>query len=55
LRAGNRIAGPALVFEYSASTVIPPDYSCVLDGFGNMIITRKQSKLRAGPASESGS
>ncbi len=55
LRAGNRIAGPALVFEYSASTAIPPDYECIVDAFGNMIITRKQSKLRAGSASQSGS
>lgn len=41
LRAGNRIAGPALVFEYSASTAIPPDCVCVVDAFGNLIITRK--------------
>ena len=40
LRAGNRIAGPALVFEYSASTAIPPDCACVVDVFGNLIITR---------------
>jgi N-methylhydantoinase A len=41
LRAGNRIPGPALVFEYSASTAIPPDCVCVVDGFGNLIITRQ--------------
>ncbi len=40
LRAGNRIAGPALVFEYSASTAIPPDCVCVVDVFGNLIITK---------------
>ena len=39
LHAGNRITGPALVFEYSASTAIPPGCVCIVDAFGNLIIT----------------
>lgn len=38
LRAGHRIAGPALIFEYSATAAIPPGYSCRVDNFRNLII-----------------
>jgi N-methylhydantoinase A len=38
LRAGNRIVGPALIFEYSASTAIPPGYRCCVDSFRNLVI-----------------
>jgi len=39
LRPGNRIEGPALIFEYSASTAIPPGYKCKVDEYRNLIIT----------------
>lgn len=38
LRAGHRIVGPALIFEYSASTAIPPGYLCRVDLHRNLII-----------------
>jgi N-methylhydantoinase A len=38
LRAGNRITGPALIFEYSASAAIPPGYACTVDGYRNLIL-----------------
>ena len=38
LQAGNRVAGPALIFEYSASTAIPPGYRCRVDPFRNLIL-----------------
>jgi len=38
LRAGSRIVGPALIFEYSASAAIPPGYECRVDHFRNLII-----------------
>jgi N-methylhydantoinase A len=38
LRAGNRVPGPALIFEYSASTAIPPGYGCAVDGYRNLIL-----------------
>ena len=41
LRPGNRIAGPAIVTEFSATTVIPPDFSAVVDTYQNLILTRK--------------
>jgi N-methylhydantoinase A len=39
LRAGNRIAGPALIFEYSATTALPPGYMCFVDSYTNMVIS----------------
>ena len=44
LRAGSRITGPALVFEYSASTAIPPGCVCTVDAFGNLIITMRHPR-----------
>jgi N-methylhydantoinase A len=38
LRAGNRVDGPALIFEYSATTAIPPGYTCRVDAFRNLVI-----------------
>ena len=41
LRPGNRIAGPAIVTEFSATTVIPPNFSALVDAYQNLILTRK--------------
>jgi N-methylhydantoinase A len=38
LRAGHKIAGPALIFEYSATTALPPGYLCVVDPYRNLLI-----------------
>jgi N-methylhydantoinase A len=38
LRPGDRIAGPALVAEYSATTVIPADFGARVDGRHNLIL-----------------
>ncbi|MCP4116992.1 MAG: hydantoinase/oxoprolinase family protein [Desulfobacteraceae bacterium] len=39
LRHGNRIPGPAIILEYSATVVIPPGALVEVDSFGNLIIT----------------
>jgi N-methylhydantoinase A len=39
LRPGNRIVGPAVVGEYTATTLIPPGFTARVDGFGNLRIT----------------
>jgi N-methylhydantoinase A len=39
LRAGNRIAGPALIFEYSATTSVPPGYVGEVDAYRNLLIS----------------
>ena len=41
LQPGNQIAGPAIVTEFSATTVIPPNFSAVVDAYQNLILTRK--------------
>lgn len=38
LRPGNRFRGPALVVEYSATTVVLPGSRAKVDGWGNLII-----------------
>jgi N-methylhydantoinase A len=38
LRAGDLFAGPAIVTEYSATTVVPPGDSVCVDAYGNLII-----------------
>ena len=41
LRPGNRIVGPAIVTEFSATTVIPPNFFAVVDAYQNLILTKK--------------
>ena len=38
LRAGDFLTGPALVTEYSSTTVLPPDCNLRVDGYGAMVI-----------------
>jgi len=40
LGAGNRIAGPAVVTEYSATTFIPPRWTGSVDLYGNILLER---------------
>lgn len=40
LRAGNRLRGPAIISEYSATTVVPPGWFAEVDGFSNLILSR---------------
>lgn len=40
LLPGNTLEGPALVAEYSATTLVPPGYGCRLDGYNNLVIER---------------
>ena len=41
LRPGNQIAGPAVITEFSATTVIPPNFSAVVDAYQNLILKEK--------------
>ena len=41
LHPGNQIAGPAIVTEFSATTVIPPNFFAVVDAYQNLILTKK--------------
>jgi N-methylhydantoinase A len=42
LRAGNRIDGPALIFEYSATTAIPPGHLCIVDSYRNLLLSAER-------------
>lgn len=50
LRPGNRVAGPAIISEYSATTVVPPGWSARVDAFENLVLAsgRRGGKLRRG-------
>jgi len=39
LAAGMRFKGPAIVFEYSSTTIIPPGFACKVDGDQNLVLT----------------
>jgi N-methylhydantoinase A len=39
LGSGARIQGPAVVVEYSSTTVIPPGFACCVDGDLNLVLT----------------
>jgi len=38
LQAGNELAGPAVVVEYSSTTLVPPGIGCRVDEWGNLIL-----------------
>ncbi|MGH9710799.1 MAG: hydantoinase/oxoprolinase family protein, partial [Candidatus Acidiferrales bacterium] len=40
LRAGNRFRGPAIVAEYSATTVVLPGWNVRVDAYGNLVMER---------------
>jgi len=43
LAPGNAFAGPAVVHEYSATTVVPPECFVNVDEFSNLVVTRVPS------------
>ena len=40
LRAGNRIGGPAVLAEYSGTTVLPPGWRARVDAFENLVLEK---------------
>jgi N-methylhydantoinase A len=40
LEAGTRFGGPAVVVEYSSTTVVPPDFECCVDEYSNLVLER---------------
>jgi N-methylhydantoinase A len=40
LAPGDSVKGPALIVEYSTTTVVPPGYTARMDAFGNLILER---------------
>src|SRR5262245_29119150 len=50
LRPGDRLAGPAIVEEFGATTVVFPGQSIDVDRFGNLILTRVDAATAASRA-----
>lgn len=42
LRPGNRIRGPAVIAEYSATTVVPPGWRLHVDAYENLLVERER-------------
>jgi N-methylhydantoinase A len=38
LQAGDKFGGPAIVVEYSATTVVPPGCAVAVDAYKNLVI-----------------
>jgi N-methylhydantoinase A len=41
LHAGDILSGPAIVAEYSATTLVPPEWSARVNGYGQLLLTPK--------------
>ena len=39
LRPGHHFTGPAVVFQYDTTTVIPPGWQALVDQYGNLLLT----------------
>jgi N-methylhydantoinase A len=42
MRAGHRFAGPAIVTEYSATTLVPAGWQARVDAYGNLVLEPKR-------------
>ena len=49
LLPGHAIRGPAVVPEYSSTTVVPPDFECRVDPYLNLILTEISRSSRESP------
>lgn len=45
LTPGDTIHGPAMITEYTSATLLPPDCSAHVDGYGNLILSIAPEKL----------
>jgi N-methylhydantoinase A len=41
LQHGHVFKGPAIVGEYSSTTLVPPDFVCEMDAFGNLVLRQQ--------------
>jgi N-methylhydantoinase A len=41
LLGGNRFKGPAVVFQYDTTTVVPPAWEVVVDDYGNLVVENR--------------
>ncbi|MBE2201061.1 MAG: hypothetical protein IAE79_20780, partial [Anaerolinea sp.] len=43
LRPGNQFHGPAIIFQYDTTNVIPPGWETAVDAYNNLVITHQPS------------
>ena len=43
LGPGHVIQGPAIIGEYSSTTLVPPDFRCVVDGYSNLVLEKTRA------------
>jgi N-methylhydantoinase A len=48
LRPGDRLAGPAVIVELSATTYLPTGWSAAVDGFGNLLLVASEAHAKGG-------
>ena len=46
LHAGDNFSGPAIILEYSASTLIPPAWQARVDNYGQLVLTQRKERRR---------
>jgi N-methylhydantoinase A len=46
LRAGDNFAGPGIVLEYSATTLIPPRWRGRVDDYGQLLLSRRSGRKK---------
>jgi N-methylhydantoinase A len=39
LRPGDHLPGPAVIYQYDTTTIIPPGWQAKVDGYGNLVIS----------------
>ncbi len=42
LKPGHLVEGPAVIEEYDSTTVIPPDWQCVVDEYSNLLLRKSR-------------
>ena len=47
LLAGNRIAGPSIIVEYTSTTVVPPFAQASIDKYGNLVLTISTDSVKS--------
>jgi len=43
LEPGARLQGPAVIIEYSSTTVVPPDFECCVDEYLNLVLSTAEN------------
>jgi N-methylhydantoinase A len=46
LAYGHVIGGPAIIGEYSSTTLVPPDFRCVVDGHLNLVLESRSGRVK---------